>query len=452
MIGIPAHVSNGDGLTMTTTVADNSSTTSPASTSRAPAPETLCLQLGWSMQRLYRAKPVAEGARDELPDRLPGLSRLTRLNRVKIDHGRAENCLAGIASALSWTAAQTPNIHTIHERMDVFERPTGRVRPVAVGDPVEDYRMAVLDCHVALITALNAAEANLGKAYTLGRALADTCQPNQTEQVLLDGFAPYRLAQLQQDLNDLASALPDHAAKAVGQSMTWWRDAVYMADHSEAGKVHRALLVKIRTDAPELRRRVLPNRRIDRSAATGDLESLLKALPRQGELWRVVLTGEKDPLDLLVPDDYLDAAQRAVAGGRRIAARTLVAAPWAAISVLVLGTGVLAAVLHFVSSSQASDGGKLAAALVAVGGYLGSLARAAMPRLKSAVNAVEKPLWQAALDFMAAEAISIPPVGNPDAAGWSKLSTALAGGAPGAAPAASPVVSPVTPAPPPDDQ
>jgi hypothetical protein len=41
---------------------------------------------------------------------------------------------------------------------------------------------------------------------------------------------------------------------------------------------------------------------------------------------------------------------------------------------------------------------QLAAFLIAVAGYLGSLARVAMPRLKSAAGAIEQPLWQTALD------------------------------------------------------
>jgi len=38
-----------------------------------PITETACLQLGWSMQRLYRARLRRESADGKLPDRLPGL-------------------------------------------------------------------------------------------------------------------------------------------------------------------------------------------------------------------------------------------------------------------------------------------------------------------------------------------------------------------------------------------
>lgn len=395
-----------------------------ATTSKSVSTETLCLQLGWSMQRLYRAHPDEEKAADELPDRLPGLSRLTRLKRVAIDFGRAQTCLAGIADALSWTQNQIPCIDEIEKSLDVFKSSDGRTRPVATsGDPVKDYRKAVLEGHLSLLIKIAAAEATLEKAYNLGRALADTCRPNQDLANLQQSFEPYRLTQLQQDLNDLASALPTHAAKAVVQSLTWWRDAIYMADESEIGRSRRRMLGSVRTDAPGLRRPgVVMNPKINTRSSSGDLDSLRVALPRQGELWRVVLTGEKEPLDLLTPDDYLDAARRAIAGGRLIAARTLLAAPKTTISLFLLVTAVLAGVLYIVHASQVSPGGKLAAFLIAVGGYLGSLARAATPRLKSAAKAVEQPLWQTALDYISAEGISVSPVGRPDTSGWSRLS------------------------------
>src|SRR6185437_14362408 len=101
---------------------------------------------------------------------------------------------------------------------------------------------------------------------------------------------------------------------------------------------------------------------------------------------------------------------------------------------LFVVTAILAGVLVFIHYSHASGGGKLAAVLITVGGYLLSLARAAVPRLKSAVSAVEHPLFQAALDYVSAEAISAPPVGNPDSSGWSRLPDTPVTPGPGARP------------------
>src|ERR1700683_1827083 len=151
-----------------------------ATTSKSVSTEALCLQLGWSMQRLYRAHPDEEKPVDELPDRLPRLGRLTRVKRGEIDFGRAQTCLAQIADALSWTQNQIPTIDGIETTLDVFQSSDGRTRPVATsGDPGNDYRKAVLAAHVSLLIKIAAAGATLEKAYNLGRALADTSRPHQ---------------------------------------------------------------------------------------------------------------------------------------------------------------------------------------------------------------------------------------------------------------------------------
>jgi hypothetical protein len=374
------------------------------------------------MQRLYRARPQRWSSRRELPGRLPGLSRLTRLERAEIDYCRATACIEAVAGELSWEPSRVPDIAAVSARLASFRQPAAGIETPDLAEP---YRTAVLDGHLSLLIALTGAGATLGKAYSLGRALADTCRPGQEPADLRDSFDPYRLAQLRHDLDDLASVLPGHAAKAVGQSLTWWRDAVFMADDTETGRMRRRALTGVRTDAPALRTRPgLPNPQISTASPVGDMITLRDAVHRQGELWRVVLTGEQRTQDLLAPGDYLHAALRAVSAGRKLAARTLMAAPAATISLLVLATAILAGVLVFIHGSHASGGGKLAAVLVTVAGYLGSLARAAVPRVKAAVTAVEQPLFQAALDYVSAEAISVPPVGHPDPSGWSRLGDA----------------------------
>jgi hypothetical protein len=386
-----------------------------------PITETACLQLGWSMQRLYRARLRRESADGKLPDRLPGLKRLTSASRAELDLKRAQTCLSGVAKARAWETARTPTLDVIEERLVAF-KPTADPTPTDdVEGMIESFRKAVLDSHIELLTAMTGAGASYGKAYNLGRALADTCRPNQEPDDLRGSFDPYRLKQLQQWLDDLATVLPSHAAKAVVRSLSWWRDTVYLRDDTDEGKRRRQLVGSMRTDAPQLRHKVRFNPKVGSTSPSGDMSALLPALERQGDLWRVVLTAEKNPLDLLTPDDYLVAAKRAVAGGKKLALRSLAAAPLTALVTLLFFTGFLAAVLWIVYNSDAAGGGKLAGYLVAIGGYLGSLGRVAMPRLKSAGVAVEQPLWQAALDYVAAEAVSLPPVGLPDPSGWSGL-------------------------------
>jgi hypothetical protein len=400
---------------------DTASNPAVAGKPAGPITETACLQLGWSMQRLYRARLRRESADSKLPDRLPGLKRLTSASRAELDLKRARTCLNSVAKALAWETAQTFAIDVIEDRLAAF-------KPAADPTPTDDlegligrFRKAVLDSHIELLTAMTGAGASYGKAYNLGRALADTCRPNQKPDDLRRSFDPYRLKQLQQWLDDLATVLPSHAAKAVVRSLSWWRDTVYLRDDTDEGERRRQLVGSVRTDAPQLRNKVWFNPKVGSTSPLGDMSALLQALERQGELWRVVLTAEKNPLDLLTPNDYLVAAKRAVAGGRKLALRSLAAAPLTALLTLLFLTGFLAAVLWIVYNSDAAGGGKLAGYLVAIGGYFGSLGRVAMPRLKSAGMAVEQPLWQDALDYVTAEAVSLPPVGLPDPSGWSGL-------------------------------
>ena len=415
--------------TATTAATETGSAPAASATagSRPAGVEIWCLQLGWSMQRLYRGKPARLSAPQQLPDRLPGLSRLSRLQRVEIDYGRAHSCLALIAGTLGWTAAQTPDLSGIAAALVPFQPPKSRSSQASTDDPVEAYQRSVLQAHLELMTAIASDGAALEKAYNLGRALADTTRPGQLPEELQAGFDPNRLAQLRQDLTDLASVLPPHAGKAVAQSLTWWRDVVYVADTSQVGKQRVSLVADIPTDAPPFRhltRHSTP--RIGSVTSSADGTKLLEALPRQGELWRVILTGEKKPTDLLTAEGYLDAAQRAVEQGRRIAARTVIAAPVVTATVFAAMTAILVVILVVIGSSNSSSGSKVAAFLVAVAGYLGSLGRAIMPRLRSAAKAVEEPLWQSALDYVSADAITIPPVGVGDPTGWSHLSAVLA--------------------------
>ena len=99
-----------------------------------------CLQLGWSMQRLYRARPERERAPSQLPDRLPGLTGLTRLRRVEIDYGTAKTCLDGIASALSQTGLQVPDISDIGTRLDGFKPSTDPTASISDGELLKKYK------------------------------------------------------------------------------------------------------------------------------------------------------------------------------------------------------------------------------------------------------------------------------------------------------------------------
>jgi hypothetical protein len=77
----------------------------------------------------------------------------------------------------------------------------------------DQYRAALSDLHVNLLVTLTAADSSYGKAYGLGRALADTTCPHQTRDQLARSFESHRIGQLYVWLDELVSLLPDHATR-----------------------------------------------------------------------------------------------------------------------------------------------------------------------------------------------------------------------------------------------
>ncbi|MGI9022044.1 MAG: hypothetical protein ACR2HV_02190 [Acidimicrobiales bacterium] len=69
-----------------------------------------------------------------------------------------------------------------------------------------------------------AADFRLGKAYGLGRALAETTMLPRADrpETFLDAFHPFRLRHLETWLSDLKSAFPAHASEGVRGSLHRW--------------------------------------------------------------------------------------------------------------------------------------------------------------------------------------------------------------------------------------
>jgi hypothetical protein len=117
------------------------------------------------------------------------------------------------------------------------------------------------------------ADFRLGKAYGLGRALADTCRKPSDAATLKTELGRNRVANLLGWLDDLSSALRAHAAHSVAESLG--RCCDWSEDHGVADVDQRTLAT----------------------------------LRRQGEPWRALLSGEKRATETLEIDNYLDAAQ-----------------------------------------------------------------------------------------------------------------------------------------------
>ena len=91
-------------------------------------------------------------------------------------------------------------------------------------------REVIRRLHFELGAVLGAADFRLGKAYGLGRAIADTCRNPASAEELRRELGDARVATLVSWLDDLASAFPPHAGHAVRQSLRAWH--VWAADEA----------------------------------------------------------------------------------------------------------------------------------------------------------------------------------------------------------------------------
>ena len=319
--------------------------------------------LGWQMAELYR--PSLRRTSAGLDDDLPGLGSLSTPDRLEILVDQVQAGVTKLAEPV-WRAGLPP-ITLLALRASLGS---------------DDFEQHVLVLHRTLLGALTAADFRLGKAYGLGRALADTCRKPRDLDGLRKEFSAHRIATLRGWLDDLSSALPPHAAHSVASSLGRWSE--WVVAHAE----------------------------------TTQLGMILAQLRRQGDLWRGLLSAEKRGHELLEFDNYLDASG-ALASRMAANARKAIAKFWLlmlVVAALVVGGIVL---LVIGGSSQIVAGAtSLLAALgltwKGVGGALGRL-----------VGRLEQPVWGAVLDVAIADAITLLP-GNPGAHGRRALAVQMA--------------------------
>jgi hypothetical protein len=224
--------------------------------------------LGWQMAQLFHSPvhrgPVSDPVRgDHLPGRseFPGASQSTWLGEQ-------------IQSQMEHLLARPPQI--LMEAMSDVR--------AALTDP-DRRRDATLDAiftlHCRLLEALTVSDFLLGKAYGLGRAIAETAllpanaiTDEQRADQFRSMFETGRLITIKDWLADLKTLLPDHTAYAVSRSLHDWQQWV------------------------------------EQAPATADWAAARTAIRVQGRLWRELLTGEKAARDILSLSDYLGAGRR----------------------------------------------------------------------------------------------------------------------------------------------
>lgn len=324
--------------------------------------------LGWHMSELYDQEHPPPAKRD--PPNLPGLSSLTGAQRMGILTDQIEVGVGKLADPIA------------KAKLDAID--LSGLKGLTIGQAGQD---PVLTAHVQLLGELTAADFRLGKAYGLGRALADSCPDGAAAAVAAAELNPFRIANLLRWLDDLGTAFPPHAASSVARSLAMWRDAFHpQADPPPAGKLDRA--------------RAWRQKRRAGAAGPINLTNAAGALGRQGELWRALLSGEKNGTDMLEIDNYLDAASDLVSRMAVVVRGAIVRMPVLATSVLAL-VGVGVGLLFAGSSSQLVGGATSILAALGLtwkgfGGTLGKL-----------VGRLETPLWGAVLDDAIADAITL---------------------------------------------
>jgi len=302
---------------------------------------------------------------DTVPDKLPGISNLDSLARVsllltEVDVGVHRVC------GFDDDGFGVPDLSPLRAMLDAPSR-----RP-------DDVRLEILSVHCDLLAHLTAADFRLGKAYGLGRALGETTMlPSaKVRQSFTQPFDPYRMATLETWLSDLKSLLPDHASEGVRGSLRTWASWVanpMMEVWSEKG------------------RHVVDDRAVD-WASTDDQVRINGALGRQGQVWRAMLSGEKQGTDLLSTEHYVKAGDQLVDRLGDLLRQYLWRYKW----VLLVAVVIVAAVVALVSALSLSSA--LAAGAATAVGAIGISWKGVGGTLGKALSMAERPLWDAALD------------------------------------------------------
>jgi hypothetical protein len=315
---------------------------------------TTAFAFGWQMARLYNG-PLSSAAEPKLEQDLPGLSALPAAQLVKLGLEQADVALSRLQTFLG--GAQLPS--------------TDAVRAATQMDPPDRdaIRQAILDLHIALLIQLTAADYRVGKAYGLGRALADTCasahgDETERKRALEHHLEPHRAYVMIAWLDDLKTVLPAHSGQGTADSLGRWR--------------LWAQTVDLTTLDPEA------------------VNDTTRALHRCGQQWRAILSGEKEAQDLLTTSDYVSAARGTLARLGALAwslARQL----WGplAVAAVLIGVGIWLIVANHGSAQVLAGLGTIAGGL----GITWSSAAGAGGHLS--LDLV-RPLWGAQVDLVVA--------------------------------------------------
>jgi hypothetical protein len=294
--------------------------------------------LGWQMSEIYAPDTPGQPLQDgDLPD----LSQLSAGEWDQIGLFQLQAGITKLSRAIAAAGLEVPDA----------QRFAARLAQMADSERAG----ALREFHIDLLATLTATDYRLGKAYGLGRALADATRNPSNYRVELQSA---RVAVLAAWTRDLATALPPHTSHPVASSIERWGE--WAANPPQSG------------DAAE--------------------SAVLPQLQAQGRLWRSLLSGEKGATDLLEQSDYLTAGERVLKNAGALARRFLRHYAWALAGVVALV--VVGIVVMFVAGNAAGVVSGAAAIITGLGFGWKTIGTS----LGAAAARVEAPLWGAALD------------------------------------------------------
>ena len=318
--------------------------------------------LGWQVSELYKPgswrRPGAHPEAD-----LPGLGRLGGKERAELGLKQVEVGLGKLEQAIKKAGLDVPSVAAAEAAL-----------PASLPDA--PYESAVFELHVALLTTLTATHFKLGKAYGLGRALADTTRVPKDLAGLKKELEEHRIANLLNWLSDLTTLVPPHAGHVVHDSLKAW--SVWAADAA-----------------------------LDEDGA----KRAVGLLRRQGERWRSLLSGEKKATDALSVGDYVHAGEVALSHSANLAGSFLRRFK------RVLGIALVVFVAGIALVIWDPTHGSVAAGIAAIVSSLGVTWKGVGASLGNSAAKMERPVWEGALDTQLARSLALIP-GTGPAAGY----------------------------------
>jgi hypothetical protein len=390
---------------MMATTSSASSATTPPSRSSGPASDpgvAGAFALGWNVALLYHLRDLTAahldvGTMSTAPSDTTGASASTTVIAMPtLASSQALADLSGLAFP-DRVSLLKQQIDARAERLlgaGTHGLPTTLV--VDGGELSSASRAEVTTVHIALLKDLTVADSRLGKAYSLGTQLAETCvvpyfvaqTQDEAQSAMQSLCTDARIERMKRHLWDLKSMFQPYATDAVGATLVDW--GKWVGENTVANP----------STFTRLTRRGKP-----------DWAWAARRLYRQSGSWRALLSGEETSTDTLQVSDYLDSAAHIASRFLRLVRGTLWKWKAGFLGVTLLAAG-FAVAAGFLINQFGNHLAGVAAAVVALLGSFGITGATVAAAVKRAASRVEKGLLEAELAAAVALAINLVPGGT----------------------------------------